>query len=92
MSGPEYTQVELPLVEQLKGLGWSHIEGSRSDPEATGRGAFREVFLEGRLRDAIRRTNLDPTGRPWLDDGRISQALGRCIGRRRFGLLRSTRS
>lgn len=66
-TGPEYERVELPLVEQLKGLGWSHIEGSKSDPGATRRESFREVFLEGRLRDTIRRINLDPAGQPWLD-------------------------
>jgi type I restriction enzyme R subunit len=75
-NGPEYTRVELPLVEQLKGLDWSHIEGSRSDPAATGRGSFREVFLEGRLRPALRRINLDPAGQPWLGDRRVSQAVG----------------
>jgi type I restriction enzyme R subunit len=34
------------------------------------------VFLEGRLRDAIRRINLDRDGQPWLDEGRVSQAVG----------------
>ena len=75
-SGPEYSQVELPLVEQLKWLGWSHVEGSRSDPGMTGRGSFRELILEGRLRNALKRINLDPAGQPWLDDGRLSQAVG----------------
>ena len=28
--GPEYTQVERPLIEQLKGLGWTHLEGASS--------------------------------------------------------------
>jgi type I restriction enzyme, R subunit len=74
--GSEYSRVELPLVEQLVGLHWSHIEGSRSDPAVTGRGSFREGFLEGRLRDALRRINLDGDGQPWLDEGRISQAVG----------------
>jgi type I restriction enzyme, R subunit len=75
-SGPEYSRVELPLVEQLKKLHWSHVEGSKSDPGATGRGSFREVFLEGRLRDAVKRINLDRDGQPWLDEGRVSQAVG----------------
>ena len=44
--GPEYLRVELPLVRQLTGLGWSHIEGSKSDPGVMGRGSFRETFLE----------------------------------------------
>jgi type I restriction enzyme R subunit len=74
--GPEYSRVELPLVEQLKGLRWSHIEGSKSDPGVTGRTSFREVVLEGRLRDAVRRINPGHDGQPWLDEGRVSQAVG----------------
>jgi type I restriction enzyme, R subunit len=74
--GPEYQRVELPLVEQLKGLGWVHVEGSKSDPGVTGRGSFREVFLEGRLRDALRRINHDRDGRPWLNEARVAQAVG----------------
>jgi type I restriction enzyme, R subunit len=74
--GPEYLRVELPLLEQLKGLGWSHLEGSRSDPGVTDRGSFREVVLEKRLRDAVRRINLNSAGQSWLDEGRISQAVG----------------
>jgi len=72
--GPEYERVELPLVEQLKGLGWSHIGGSGSNPGVTGRRSFREVFLEGRLRAALRRINLDRSSEPWLDEARVSQA------------------
>ena len=60
-AGPEFTRVELPLVQQLKELGWVHLEGSKSDPGVTGRGSFREVFLERRLRDSLRRINLDPS-------------------------------
>jgi type I restriction enzyme, R subunit len=75
-SGPEYERVELPLVEQLKTLGWSHVAGSKSDPWVTGRRSFREVFLEDRLRDALRRINPDRDGKPWLDDGRVAQAVG----------------
>src|SRR6266487_934315 len=76
IGGPEYSRVELPLITQLTGLGWTHIEGSRSDPGVSGRRSFREVFLEWRLRDAVRRINLDSDGRLWLDDGRVSQAMG----------------
>jgi type I restriction enzyme R subunit len=73
--GQEYSRVELALVAQLKGLGWSHLEGSKSDPGATGRGSFREVFLEGRLRAALRRINLDGDGKSWLDESRVAQAV-----------------
>ncbi len=73
--GPEYELVELPLVEQLQGMGWLHVAGSASDPRVTGRGSFREVLLEGRLRDALTRINPGPDGAPWLDQGRLSQAV-----------------
>ncbi|MGH3218320.1 MAG: type I restriction endonuclease subunit R [Streptosporangiaceae bacterium] len=66
----------MPLITQLKALDWGHIEGSKSDPGVTGRGSFREVFLEGRLRDALRRINQGRDGQPWLDEGRVSQAVG----------------
>lgn len=74
--GPEYERVELPLIRQLVRLKWGHIEGSKSDPSLTGRGSFREVVLEGRLREALRRINLGRDGQPWLDEGRVSQAVG----------------
>ena len=74
--GPEFDRVEWPLVMQLVGLRWSHIEGSKSNPNVTERSSFREVLIEGRLRKAIRRINLDPSGQPWLDEGRVSQAVG----------------
>jgi type I restriction enzyme R subunit len=75
-------RVELPLITQLKALGWGHVEGSKSDAGVTGRTSFREVFLEARLRDALRRINPGSNGEPWLDDGRIAHAVG--------GLLRPT--
>lgn len=77
----EYTLVERPLIEQLKGMGWEHLQGAPPeavmplDPYDSGRAGFDEVFLEDRLRDAVHRINLDPDGRPWLDDDRIDQAV-----------------
>lgn len=73
--GPEYTEVELPLINQLYAQGWMHIEGSKSDPSVTGRDNFREPLLEDRLRAKLREINLDPDGQPWLDDARISEAI-----------------
>ncbi len=61
----ERTQVELPLIAQLTGMGWQHLEGDIDVP------AFTE-----RLRDAVRRINLDDSDEPWLDDARVSQAVG----------------
>jgi len=41
----EKTYVEIPFVEQLKGLGWQHIEGDIDVPYLTERESFR--FLRG---------------------------------------------
>jgi type I restriction enzyme R subunit len=72
----ERTKVELPLIEQLKQMGWEHLEGDIDVPYLTGRQNFREVLLTGRLRQAVRRINLDDHGQPWLDDSRINQVVG----------------
>ena len=71
----ERTKVELPLIAQLKGMCWQHIEGDIDVPYLTERESFRDVLLVGRLREALRRINLDDKGQPWLDDSRINQAI-----------------
>jgi type I restriction enzyme, R subunit len=70
---PERDTVELPLVAQLAGMGWEHIEGDRYVPEGTERQTFRQVLLGGRLRTAIRDLNTDAAGQPWLDDAQVEQ-------------------
>ena len=74
-SGPEFAEVEKPLIDQLVGMGWVHTEGDLEDPLITQRDSFREVLLPDDLRAALRRINRDPSGRPWLDDARITQAV-----------------
>ncbi len=74
-AGPEYTEVELPLIEQLVAQGWKHVEGSKSDPQVTGRETFREQLLEQRLRAELVEINLGPDSQPWLDDSRLSEAI-----------------
>ena len=73
--GPEKTLVELPFIEQLKGLGWKHLRGDEDVPYLTGRASFREVLLKDRLRDAIRRINPGDEGESWLDDARVEAAV-----------------
>jgi type I restriction enzyme, R subunit len=79
--GPEYEQVERPLIEQLASLGWAHLEGAApgaprpTDPGKSGRTSFSQVFLEGRLRSQLRAINRGPDGKPWLDERRIGQAV-----------------
>jgi type I site-specific restriction-modification system R (restriction) subunit len=75
MSGPELSLVEQPFLDQLTAMGWDHTTGSLDDPGVTDRDSFRDVLLQTDLRDALHRINLDPEGRPWLDEGRITQAV-----------------
>jgi type I restriction enzyme R subunit len=72
----EYTLVELPLINQLKLMGWQHLAGDIGVPYLTERQSFRDVLLTARLHKAIREINLDEQGQPWLDDGRINTAIG----------------
>lgn len=75
--GTELTEVELPLIRQLVGLGWQHVTGSKDTPSVTERESFREVLLTARLRSAIRNLNPGPDDAPWLDEDRISEAASR---------------
>ncbi|GLZ09170.1 type I restriction enzyme [Actinomadura sp. NBRC 104412] len=93
MRGPEYVQVEEPLLRQLRGMGWRHLEGTPpdtftpTDPAASGRASFAEVFLEDRLRAALRKINLTPDQKPWLDDRRVSQVMAELTRIGAFSLL-----
>ena len=73
--GPEFTEVEQPFLDQLVRMDWEHTTGDLDDPRITGRESFREVLHLTDLKVALRRINLDPDGNPWLDDGRITQAI-----------------
>ena len=72
----EHSHVELPLLAQLQGLGWTYLAGDTDVPELTERTNFREVLLTGRVRAALRRLNLDDQGQPWLDAAALTRALG----------------
>ncbi len=70
-SPDEKTYVEIPFIEQLKGMDWDHIEGDIDVPYLTERDSFRDVLLTGRLRKAIKKINLDDAG---IKSGRSSKA------------------
>lgn len=72
----EYTHVERPLIEQLKQMGWQHLTGDIDVPDFTERTHFGEVLLQSRLREALLRINTNEQGEPWLDEGRLRQAIG----------------
>ncbi|MCT2589701.1 HsdR family type I site-specific deoxyribonuclease [Streptomyces sp. N2-109] len=93
MSGPEYVQVEAPLLRQLMLMGWEHLPGQAEgafkpeDPTESGRDSFAEVLMESRLRKALLDINPGPNGDPWLDDARISQVMGELTRITAKGLL-----
>jgi type I restriction enzyme R subunit len=74
--GPELETVEKPFVEQLLAMGWRYVEGDLEAPAATSRTTFTEVIQEATVRRQVHALNLDATGEPWLDDERLSQAVG----------------
>jgi type I restriction enzyme, R subunit len=71
----ELETVERPFVEQLLTMAWRYVEGDLDVPARTGRTTFTEVIQEGTLRRKLRALNLRD-GQPWLDDERLSQAVG----------------
>ena len=75
MSGPEYALVESPFLDQLSTLGWKITVGSIDNPTVTARESFKKVLLEDDLRKALRRINPGPNNTPWLDEGRLAQAI-----------------
>ena len=72
--GWEVETVERPFVEQLLTMGWRHIEGDVDSPARTGRTNFTEVIDELVLRRKLQELN-HYEGMPWLDEGRMSQAV-----------------
>jgi len=74
MPGPEFTEVELPFIRQLKQEGWDYIEGSLEEPAVTHRESFAQVVMEPLLRERLVTINTR-NGSPWLDERRVDQAV-----------------
>lgn len=62
----EQELVENRVIEQLKLLGYTYIHGSYLEGE---RQTLRDVFLEQRLADAVKRIN------PWIDDNNLRKVV-----------------
>ncbi|WP_111413468.1 type I restriction endonuclease subunit R [Billgrantia lactosivorans] len=73
-TGPEYTEVEKPFIDQLVSQGWQFLAGSLDDPAVTHRESFAQVVMVPLLRERLRRINLRD-GEPWLDEARLDQAV-----------------
>lgn len=66
MNKLEYTEVELPFIEQLKGYGYVHKTGPELDDERSSKAA---IVLEKRFAQAIRQLN------PWIDDSNVEKVV-----------------
>ena len=58
--------VENRIIEQLKRFGYSYLHGSYLEGE---RQTLRDVVLEQRLSDAIKRIN------PWINDNNLRKVV-----------------
>jgi type I restriction enzyme R subunit len=70
----EWNEKELaedPAIKALVKLGYTAATGKEMSPDADDpeRERFSDVYLEGRLRDAIKRFN------PWINDRNLNQAV-----------------
>lgn len=70
MEGDERKLVEAPALEQLKGLGWSHMDGTTLAPEKTTlRSSLKDVVLTPNLEQAIQRIN------PWISEDNLRKVV-----------------
>ena len=64
----EYTEVELPFLQQLAAQGWTVVDQGCAaipqDPATSLRTSFREWLLPGVFDAAVRRINTLPNGKP----------------------------
>ena len=70
MAGDERQLVEAPALEQLKGLGWLHIDGTTLVPEKSNhRSSLKDVVLTPNLEQAIQRIN------PWISVDNLRKVI-----------------
>ena len=70
MAGDERKLVEAPALEQLKGLGWSYLDGTTLVPEKSNhRKALKDVMLTTNLEQAIQRIN------PWISEENLRKVV-----------------
>ena len=70
MAGDERQFVEAPALDQLKGLGWSHLDGTTLVPEKSNhRSSLKDVVLTPNLEQAIQRIN------PWISEDNLRKVV-----------------
>lgn len=69
---PERDEVELPILAQLRAMGWAHVRG----PEVGTLDAGKPLLVD-RLDAALRRINVRAAdGRPWMDSTDVTRSVG----------------
>ncbi|MFE5662836.1 type I restriction endonuclease subunit R [Streptomyces niveus] len=74
----ERVEVELPFIQQLESMGWTHLSGKElAEREER---SYTDTLLKGRLTQAIRRINrLEDSDAEWIDaddrDGYAARAI-----------------
>ena len=64
--------VELPLLEQLGGLGWTIIDlEMKQKPHESHREHFTEVVMKPILKDSLKKIN------PWLEEDQVDELVRR---------------
>ena len=87
MTQDEYDKVELPAIEQLQSLGWKFIHGADLSPEtSTERGHYKEVVLESRLTQSIKRINR------WINDENLRKVVRDVIHLKTATLMEANQS
>ncbi|MFM6171019.1 MAG: type I restriction endonuclease, partial [Sphaerospermopsis kisseleviana] len=70
MANDERPQVELPALEQLQALGWTHLDGTTLVPGSSDhRASLKEVVLTPNLEQAIQRIN------PWISADNLRKVI-----------------
>ena len=70
MAGDERQLVEAPALDQLKGLGWSHLDGTTLVPGTSNhRSSLKDVVLTPNLEQAIQRIN------PWISEDNLRKVV-----------------
>ncbi|MBC8393317.1 MAG: type I restriction endonuclease subunit R [Deltaproteobacteria bacterium] len=74
----EYINVEKPVLEKLRLLGWQVIDqgiGIPQEPEKSLRENFKQVVLPEEFKKTIKKINTIPDDREWLTDKQLEQLL-----------------
>lgn len=91
----EYTEVELPFLQQLAEQGWTVIDQGSGVPQDAAdslRSNFREWFLPEVFDQAVRSINCTDDGREWLNDSQLEDLRNQLLRHPNSTLLEANES